>query len=271
MGLKFRYADGPVLTVNDTTFPSTLREARDHLTRRPVMVGIVGAGLILGISGPFETLGAIPAMPRVLYWLWVVAVSYGIGTVFSMTAHRWFSSSLLALLVSVVSIGLAVALILVLMNRVLFGPIYGSWAHLLEMFGMVTLISAIVEVSGALLRSGNKEPVGRPPLLKRLPFEKRGDLVSLSAEDHYVRVVSTKGAELVLMRLSDAMGEVGDTPGLQVHRSHWVALQQVSSVERNGDRGKVTLNNGEVIPISRSFLPDVRKAGLLPVAKGALK
>ena len=42
-------------------------------------------------------------------------------------------------------------------------------------------------------------------------------------EDHYVRVFTDAGESLILLRLSDAMAEVRDVPGLQIHRSHWVA------------------------------------------------
>ncbi len=104
------------------------------------------------------------------------------------------------------------------------------------------------------------------PTIPRAP-QKRGALIALSAEDHYVRVTTTAGTELVLMRLADAMAEISQTQGLQVHRSHWVALDQVVKVIRIGGRGELTLSDGSTRPISRGFMPAVRAAGLLP--KGA--
>ena len=44
-----------------------------------------------------------------------------------------------------------------------------------------------------------------PALLKRLDLAKRGDLISISVQAHNVEVVTTAGASLLLLRLSDAM------------------------------------------------------------------
>jgi DNA-binding LytR/AlgR family response regulator len=103
-----------------------------------------------------------------------------------------------------------------------------------------------------------------PAILDRLPLDRRGALVALSAEDHYVRVVTRTGEALVLIRLADAMRETGDLPGLQVHRSHWVALDAVRAVRRSGDGAVLTLATGHELPASRRFIPALRQAALLP-------
>lgn len=69
---------------------------------------------------------------------------------------------------------------------------------------------------------------------------------------------------MVLLRLSDAIREVGNTDGLQVHRSHWVAKSAVTKAERTGDRALLSMSHGPDIPVSRSNLPKLRDAGLLP-------
>jgi DNA-binding LytR/AlgR family response regulator len=97
-----------------------------------------------------------------------------------------------------------------------------------------------------------------------LPLQKRAPLVALSVEDHYVRIRTTKGEAMILMQLGDAIREVGDTPGLQVHRSHWVALDQIRAVTRKGDGAIVSLRHGPDVPVSRANLPKLREAGLLP-------
>ena len=88
--------------------------------------------------------------------------------------------------------------------------------------------------------------------------------MTLSAEDHYVRLTTTIGTKLLLIRLLDAFKEVGNTCDMQIHRSHWVALDQIQKVERSGDRGKVTMKDESSCPISRKYMPDVRAAGMLP-------
>ncbi|SDW20623.1 LytTr DNA-binding domain-containing protein [Albimonas donghaensis] len=100
-----------------------------------------------------------------------------------------------------------------------------------------------------------------PPLLRRLPADKRGALLRLTMNDHYVSVATDGGEEMLLMRLGDAMDEAWPEEGLRVHRSHWVARRAVREVRRDGDRAALTLVNGEEIPVSRARLRDLREAG----------
>ena len=65
------------------------------------------------------------------------------------------------------------------------------------------------------------------------------------------------------MRLGDAMREVGETRGVQVHRSHWVAIEAVTRVTRVGGKVTVELSNGTAVPVSRGYLPGVKAAGLV--------
>ena len=100
-----------------------------------------------------------------------------------------------------------------------------------------------------------------PPLLRRLPADKRGGLLRLTMNDHYVSVATDGGEEMLLMRLGDAMNEAWPEEGLRVHRSHWVARRAVREVRRDGDRAALSLVNGEEIPVSRARLRDLREAG----------
>ncbi|MCB1420416.1 MAG: LytTR family transcriptional regulator [Notoacmeibacter sp.] len=101
----------------------------------------------------------------------------------------------------------------------------------------------------------------RPAILDRLPADKRGALIRLEVQDHYVLVVTTKGRELLLMRLGDAMREAAPVEGLQVHRSHWVARDGVADVIREpGKNGRTVLrtNDGADVPVSRGNVADVK-------------
>lgn len=68
----------------------------------------------------------------------------------------------------------------------------------------------------------------------------------------------------MLMRLSDAIREVGAVRGAQVHRSHWAAFDEVVSVTRKGERAVMRMSNGAEIPVSRSNMARLRDSGLLP-------
>ena len=99
-------------------------------------------------------------------------------------------------------------------------------------------------------------------LIDRLPPEKRGPVLYLTMHDHYVQVVTSKGSELVLLRFSDALQELGERDGLQIHRSHWVALDAVAGCRRDGDKMLLTMSDGTELPVSRTYRKAVRELGL---------
>lgn len=106
-------------------------------------------------------------------------------------------------------------------------------------------------------------PAAKPAaaLLARLPAPKRGKLHHLRMQDHYIEVHTDKGMEMVLLRFRDAVREVEDIEGMQVHRSHWVARAAIDGVERREGRVTLRLVNGARVPVSRSFAPALRARG----------
>lgn len=99
-----------------------------------------------------------------------------------------------------------------------------------------------------------------PLFMAKLPIGKQGDLIALSSELHYVRVYTEHGDDLILMRLSDAVEQASSKNGIQIHRSHWVAIDAIASVSTNGGAMKVALRNQVELPVSRSFQGAVRNA-----------
>lgn len=97
--------------------------------------------------------------------------------------------------------------------------------------------------------------------LERLADLRVAELVAIEAEDHYVQVHSTRGKELVYVRFRDALGQLGGVPGLQIHRSAWVARQGVATLERQGRNLHVVLVTGERLRVSASNLGALREAG----------
>jgi DNA-binding LytR/AlgR family response regulator len=82
-------------------------------------------------------------------------------------------------------------------------------------------------------------------------------------EDHYVRLHTISGSVLVLMPLSQALGEMGDIDGLQVHRSWWVARHAVIGVVEDRRNLRLRLKGGLEAPVSRANVARLRQAGWL--------
>ena len=94
-------------------------------------------------------------------------------------------------------------------------------------------------------------------LVERLPQNLRGPLVCLEMEDHYVRVRTTRGSALLLMRLGDAMAEAAPTPGAQAHRSWWVAAEAITRFERVGRVAQLHLKTGTKVPVSQRYIQTI--------------
>jgi LytTr DNA-binding domain len=105
------------------------------------------------------------------------------------------------------------------------------------------------EVSGPLL-----------DLLSRLPRRIGTDIVAISAELHYLRVYTRSGEALILMSFGRAVEALGVVPGQRTHRSHWVALMHVLSLESDGDRVFCRLDTGLELPVSRAHRTSLRSA-----------
>lgn len=111
--------------------------------------------------------------------------------------------------------------------------------------------------------SGTPSPAAASPFLRRIPPKLGTELLCIATEDHYLRIVTDRGSDLILFRFSDALAELRPMPGQQVHRSYWVAERAVASVEQDGNRTFLVLTNGVKVPVSQTFLPAIRQRGWL--------
>ena len=120
-------------------------------------------------------------------------------------------------------------------------------------------------VQGPVVGTSRGETLGtHPRLASRLGADFQPPIIAAQSEDHYVRVHGTKGSELVLMRLRDAIAELDGIEGEQVHRSWWVARDAVSSVERAGRSLQLRLTNGLTVPVARESAERLQRNGFLP-------
>lgn len=258
---------------------------RRRLLRQRLPV-ILAAVLVLTVIGPFGTFQDLRPLPRLAYWGGLILAGFAAFELLVWIAlrvargdaRRW------GRVVGAAALGVT-ALETVAVAAVEWsvrGHDFFSVTGLLELalyVGTITVLVAAVPVLLELRERGlvgvapppslstaapPPGPAGEPRLHARIPARLGRDLLALAMEDHYVRVHTALGSDLILMRLRDAVAELDGTPGLQVHRSHWVAAHAVTAVERRPD-GKMTLLliNGLRVPVSRSYAADVRAAGWL--------
>ncbi len=240
----------------------TMREWRVQMANRTLVLVLIGAGAILAIVGPFGTDQRIALLPRFGYWVTLVFLTYGWGAAaFLISRNLSPHSRIAATLLSILLTGMGAMAVVYLLNglSLQYWPRGGELAaQAVNVFVIAGILAGIMQVAYSASAPDNPAPPMPARLLERLPADKRGALVSMTVEDHYVRVRTTQGEELLLLRLSDAVEEVGDTRGARVHRSHWAAFDQVREMTRKGDGGLLTMTHGPDIPVSRANMPLVR-------------
>lgn len=243
-------------------------KARDVL--RGLIVAVV-AGAFLAFSGAFGS-GGTPLGQRLIYWiamlvlggLWGHVCGAVITRFIDPDARPWTTAATLtAVITGPLTVGVWAATGL-FFNQRLFPA-----EALIHFLPAVLLITAVLSALNVFL--GRERPVethagapGAAParFLERLPSKLRGArLIAVQAEDHYLRLHTDRGSDLILMRLSDALAELEGLEGAQTHRSWWVAKDAVASVARGDGRAALTLDGGAIAPVSRRYAKALREAG----------
>jgi len=216
------------------------------------------------LSGPFGTLDALPWGIRLIYWALQVSVTGLAGSWVHSLIRTQGWTHIAPLLAISFAFGLAVFGFVVLLSLSLLGPI-GRYPGSRELMlysvpsaSLIFLMLALTIRTQAPVDALERPP--RPRLLDRLKqHHTAGQILSLSAQDHYVEVVTDTGSELCLIRLVDAIAEVDPEPGFKIHRSHWVAAKAIVSLEVNGSGAQIKLSDGRALPVSRSRLGELRR------------
>ena len=229
-------------------------------------------GLVCALIGPFGTFNDMSLPARLVYWLAITEVNGG-QVLLALAALAWWRGTAWpawALGLAAAALGSVPAAGEMMLLEAVFRRPVPVWA-LGQLYLYVLVLTVAISVPIAVLRSRWRMPAPTPAaagpagetLLKRLKPEARGAVWALQMEDHYLRVHTSAGNDLILHRMSDALAEVAGLDGRQVHRSYWVAREAVDSAERDGRRLVLVLKNGLKVPVARANLSELRAAGWL--------
>lgn len=253
----------------------TLREMRENLSAPRPLAVLILVSLVLGMSGPFQTFELLELLPRLVYWTAICTLTYLAGWLAGGYALRIITlrteNIIWHILASGCAAGLAVWPVVIIINLITFGTDDGNgsghWLTPSSLLIYCILISITLSAVTTLVKSDKKSQKPTipttPKIVSRLPLNLRGTLISLSVQDHYVEVITSNGAGLVHFRLTDAIDDCDGIDGLQIHRSHWVALAGIKSVFRKNGKVIVETIKGDILPVSRTYLPKVKELGLL--------
>lgn len=219
-------------------------------------------GLGFGLIGPYGAYLSSPIWFRIIYWEIVIIAGFTIWWVLETFMGRFLKPESFALrnLTIIVPFAAANSTFVVTIHSVISSftgfPIGVTWPTLfvshivlstLVIFPTILIVRRIkirveTEAGGAAIRF----------LTDKLPPTLRGSTpFALSAEGHYVRVYTHLGDEMVTMRFEDAVQAVIGIDGLQVHRSWWIALDQIIEITSAGSAYEAKLKTELVVPVSR--------------------
>lgn len=246
----------------------TKREWAKMRTSHSLWTGMLATGLVLGLIAPFGTDTGLTPIPRVLYWTVICIITFVTGNCLTGAITRWAEDKgwpFVARVGFALAISGSVIVCQVLALNTLVLDAAFTRRELINLAVIILAIVVVVTIATLVITRREAQTTDEPPrLLTRLPLHLRGPLLSLSVDDHYVHVSTELGTDMILLRLSDAIAETAPTAGFQIHRSHWVAQNAVEKVERKARSFDVILKDGKRLPVSRTYVPQLKEAGLLP-------
>lgn len=246
-------------------------------------MAVIAVAAVIAFIGPFGTFDELSLWQRLLYWQVIANLSWWQWQALDHAVHRlalrafgreilsWLQRGLLVSLVTPVPVVAEVRLLRTAMdlrtgipNLELYLWIAGT------SLAIFATVSGFLRWAHAERGSPEQAPMEAPEknrearFLARLPVAKRGALLCIKTEDHYLRVYTDAGEDLILLRFGDALSELEGADGLRVHRSHWVARRALEAAKRDGRKTRLDLVNGLEVPVSDTYLPDLKAAGWIP-------
>lgn len=233
---------------------------------------LAAIGVFLTVIGPFKT-GSIPLVSRLAYWQICIVGGGLIGiAVSAILPISWRPPWLRILAVSLLMTPF-VSLLVMTTGSVLAGLASGPYQYISLLWQVFAIALPVMAVRALVWRRQpiiiRTRTVIEPPLpmaeaafRRRLSAKRRAArLLAVEAHDHYIRVHTDAGTELVTMRFADALTELRAAHGYQVHRSWWVAGEAIEAVQWRRGAGEIRLAGQIVAPVSRNNAGALRVAG----------
>lgn len=248
--------------------PSWLRRASAELAL------LAAVGVVMALLGPFET-AMRPLTVGLPYWLICMVGGGLIGIAVDSQIRRVVAGFWPRLLLVSTLMTAPVTALVWTVNHQMFGgslDAHGAAILALNVFVVSFATMALRQLAWGQASPSPPLPPTRPApdaapdptaaFRLRLSAKRRAArLIALEAEDHYLRVHTDAGQELITARFGDALDELRDTPGFRTHRSWWVAADAIHEVRWLRGRGEARLTCGLLVPISRGQAAPLKAAG----------
>ena len=252
------------------------------------LVAILAVGVFIGYLSPFG-MDEIPVIWSMTYWvitcacgyiIYMPASYYGDKYLVKFIPQHWLRIAISAFFASIVmtfvvpilswlffsiTINFAKQFIYIFPKCIVIGGLF-TFISLLQDYLKAQKAELLAQKELNEMHQAQVEKMHNQPFEKftaLLPVDKRGDLYCLEMADHYVKVYTSKGHHLLLMRFKDALELLVHSSGLQTHRSWWVTKSAITAMNKEGRKVSLSLINGVEVPVSRTYLDKVKAANIL--------
>lgn len=220
---------------------------------------------VLTFLGPFGSYESMDFPTRFVYWS---ALMVGVGFFMHISMTTALTTPYLGKLPQFIRIGIGSiiaglpgAAVVIFVNEV-FWPVTITLTRIGTIWMQVALVGYVIGVVEYMQWGPAKDTEDKPERTEfhnRLSASEKAEIISLSMQDHYVDVTTSEGSELVLIRMSDAIGEVSGIAGARIHRSHWIAKSHLQNIEKDKARHLAVLSDGRTLPISNTYLDQAKE------------
>lgn len=235
---------------------------------------LTALSLVLAVLAPFDTVKLTPS-GRATYWFECIVGGGMIGVLIDELIGRRLDGFLRRLLVVTTLMTPGVVLLVGIIDmdtngRFVAPPVL--WWRVWVISGLVMAVRILAwRKPAAPPLVVETRVLVEPPLpeaeaafRRRLSAKRRtARLIAVEAHDHYLRVHTDAGPELLTLRFSDALAELAGVHGFQTHRSWWVAGEAIRSAHWRRGAGELRLSGDLTAPVSRRHAPVLRAAGWL--------
>ncbi len=232
----------------------------------------VAIGLLMGFLAPFASERA-PVVTRYVHWMICMVGGGVIGILVDDLASLRMAATWRRVVAVSAVMTPPVSLLVLTTEHVLANAPFG-WPGYWWLFWQVGPISLAMMAVRALVwrnvpvRVETRTVIAAPlpeaeaAFRRRLSAKRRAArLIAVEAHDHYLKVHTDAGEELITLRFADALEELAQAHGWRVHRSWWVAADAVETVRWRRGAGEIGLAGGLTAPVSRTHAPVLKAAG----------
>ena len=205
-------------------------------------------------------------MLRLGYWAFVIGVSVPVGAIIRILGQQLLNEKQewIEDLFVVVTLTVVFGPMLVVLNLwMILHTDHPAVDWRLSVVATFFIGAAIVGI-GRVIRSSAEDLASdgsshrRDRLLDRINAPEGVRLTKVSSDNHYIKIRTDDNTQhRILMRLRDAVTEIDVEDGIWVHRSHWVALKHVQSIEIVNGKEVLKMRHGCDVPIGPKYRPQL--------------